>query len=283
MTPTAAVADIVLPKTTTLEEEEVDVSQTGVYVTYTAPASTRIGEVRCDMEIAAGLIARMRDRGALTAELLPWKDQAELNRFLIGDAEIDQAALRKDGFVEFPYQLGNFPAQFFKTPSGKIELYSSTLANLGLDPLPDHVRPLYERAKPASSADFPLVLQTGQREKTYHHSRFREQGWARKVSPDPTIRIHPVTAAKLGLADGAWITVETEAGPAPCRLRAEITDRTAPDVVTTGIGWWRPEATGPEFAALDINVNAALSYAGPMDPMSGSVDTRALPCRLRVA
>ncbi len=76
---------------------------------------------------------------------------------------------------------------------------------------------------------------------------------------------------------------KTEAGAAPCRLRTEITDRTAPDIVTTGIGWWRPEANGPEFDVLDINVNAALTYAGPMDPMSGSVDTRALPCRLRPA
>ena len=283
MTPTAAVADLVLPKTTTLEEEEVDVSQTGACVTYTAPASTRIEEVRCDIEIASGLMARMRELGALTAELLPWTSQADLNRFLIGDAQIDQAAMRRDGFSEFPYELGNFSAQAFKTPSGKIELYSSTLANLGLDPLPGHVRPLYERATGLVSTDFPLVLQTGQREKTYHHSRFREQSWARKVSPDPTIRIHPETAAKLGLADGAWVIVETEAGPAPCRLLAEITDRTAPNVVTTGIGWWRPEASSPEFAALDININAALTYAGPMDPMSGSVDTRALPCRLLVA
>jgi thiosulfate reductase/polysulfide reductase chain A len=87
----------------------------------------------------------------------------------------------------------------------------------------------------------------------------------------------------LGLVDGAWIIVETEAGPAPCRLRAEITDRTALNVVTTGIGWWRPEAMGPEYAVLDININAALTYDGPMDPMSGSVDTRSLPCRLLVA
>jgi thiosulfate reductase/polysulfide reductase chain A len=283
MTPTAAVADLVLPKTTTLEEEEIDVSQTGVCVTYTHPASARIGEVRCDMEIAAGLVARMRARGALTAELLPWANQADFNRFLIGEAQIDQEALRRDGFVEFPCTFGNFAEQSIKTPSGKFELYSNTLAKLGLDPLPDHVAPLYERAATAVSADFPLVLQTGQREKTYHHSRFREQAWARKVSPDPTIRIHPDTADRLGVADGSWIFVETEAGAAPCRLRAEITDRTAPDVVTTGIGWWRPEASGPEFAVLDININAAMTYAGPMDPMSGSVDTRALPCRLRTA
>jgi len=49
--------------------------------------------------------------------------------------------LRRDGFVEFPYELGNFSTQIFKTPSGKIELHSSTLANLGLDPLPDYVAP----------------------------------------------------------------------------------------------------------------------------------------------
>jgi anaerobic selenocysteine-containing dehydrogenase len=283
MTPTAAVADLVLPKTTTLEEEEIDISQNGHCVTYTAPASTPIGEVRCDMDIAAGLLSRMRARDAVTAELLPWADQAAFNQYLLGAASIDQDAMRRDGFAEFPYELGNFAAQSFKTPSGKVELYSNTLAALGLDPLPDHIPPLFERASQLVSTEFPLVLQTGQREKTYHHSRFRDQAWARKVSPEPTIRIHPVTAGRLGLVDGSWIIVETEAGAAPCRLRAEITDRTAPDVVTTGIGWWRPEDSGPEFAVLDINVNAALTYDGPMDPMSGSVDTRALPCRLRAA
>jgi anaerobic selenocysteine-containing dehydrogenase len=93
--------------------------------------------------------------------------------------------------------------------------------------------------------------------------------------------VHPDTAARYGLDDGSWVAVETEAGAGACRLRVEISDRTTPDVVTTGIGWWRPEAAAPEFAVLDINVNAALTYGGPMDPASGSVDTRYLPCRLR--
>ncbi|HEY8747595.1 MAG TPA: hypothetical protein VIM11_06465, partial [Tepidisphaeraceae bacterium] len=54
------------------------------------------------------------------AELLPWTNQVDLNRFLIGDAQIDQAAMRRDGFVEFPYELGNFSAQSFRTSSVKI-------------------------------------------------------------------------------------------------------------------------------------------------------------------
>lgn len=281
MTPTAAVADLVLPKTTTLEEEEIDIDQSAPCVIYTAPAATRVGEARCDMEIAAGLLARMRTRGAVTAELLPWADHAAFNRFLVEGTDIDVAALRRDGFARFPYEIGDFAAQSFKTRSGKVELYSHAMADAGLDPLPDYVPPLYERPETRLAPEFPLVLQTGQREKTYHHSRFREQAWARKVSPDPTLCVHPDTAARYGLDDGSWVAVETEAGAGACRLRVEISDRTTPDVVTTGIGWWRPEAAAPEFAVLDINVNAALTYGGPMDPASGSVDTRYLPCRLR--
>ncbi len=283
MTPTAALADIVLPKTTTIEEEEVDLDQSAPCVTYTAPASTRVGEARCDMEIAAGLYTQMRRRNALTAELLPWSDQHAFNRFLIGDSAVDFDSLKQDGFAAFPYRQGDFAAQTFRTPSGKIELYSHTMAELGLDPLPDYIAPLYERSPMASNPDFPLVLQTGQREKTYHHSRFRDQSWARKVSPDPTLRIHPDTAERLGLQEGEWVFVETEGGTGACRLCVEITDRTSPDVLTTGVGWWLPEAKGPLFGALDINVNAALTYEGPMDPATGSVDTRAIPCRVRAA
>ncbi len=281
MTPTAAVADLVLPKTTTLEEEEIDIDQSAPCVIYTAPASRRVGEVRCDMEIAAGLMERLRARGALAADLLPWADQSAFNRFLVGASGIDVATLKRDGYVTFSYEVGNFADQTFKTASGKVELLSNSMAEVGLDPLPDYVPPLYERSGDEASAAFPLILQTGLREKTYHHSRFREQAWARKVSPEPTVCIHPRTAMRLGVDEGDWVAVETEAGAGSCRLLVEISDRTTPEVVTTGIGWWRPEGAAPTFDALDINVNAALSYQGPTDPATGSVDTRSLPCRLR--
>ena len=283
MTPTAAVADLVLPKTTTLEEEEIDVDQGAPCVTYTAPVSARVGEVRCDMEIAAGLVARLRANGALAAELLPWTSQAAFNDFLVGEAAIDRDALRRDGFASFPFTTGDFAAQAFKTPSGKVELFSQTLADLGLDPLPDYVPPLYERPAASIGSDFPLILQTGRREKTYHHSRFRDQAWARKVSPDPLIHINPLTAERFGLSHGSWVLIEIKGGTGSCRARVETTDRTPPDVVTTGVGWWLPADAGSKLGLFDININAALTYAGPMDPASGSVDTRSLPCRLRAA
>jgi thiosulfate reductase/polysulfide reductase chain A len=135
-------------------------------------------------------------------------------------------------------------------------------------------------AAAAPPPDYPLTLQTGLRERTYHHSRFRDHAWARKSSPDPWLRIHPETARRLGVAEGDWVRVETAGHPGRCRLRAKLTDATAPDTVATGMGWWQPDAPGPDFGALEVNINAAMSYAGPYDPMSGSADTRGLRCRV---
>jgi anaerobic selenocysteine-containing dehydrogenase len=171
------------------------------------------------------------------------------------------------------------PAQRpFATPTGKIELLSTVMADLGLDPLPAFAMP----APAGSEAErlYPLTLITGDREKSYHHSRFRDQPWAMKVSPDPRLLMHPETARAMGLEDGAWVKLETARGAAACRLRIKLSDGSPRAVVSTGMGWWLPSAPAPEHGALDININAALDYDGASDPASGSVDVRGLPCRV---
>ncbi len=277
MTPTAALADIVLPKTTGLEEEEVTVQQQGPTVVYTAPVIAPQGEACCDLAIARGLIDRLAQRGALTRDVLPWRTQRELNAYLLGDSGLTIDALAQTGYATFDYAMGDFVSQRFNTPTGKIELYSERCAQHGLDPLPDYV-PLARTAQ--ADPAFPLLLQTGAREKAYHHSRFREQAWAKKMSPDPLARLHPHTATSLGLQSGEWIWMETRGGPGRCRLKVDVNERTPVGLLVTGMGWWRPDAPAPQFGALDVNVNAALSYAGPYDPMSGSPDSRAIPCRI---
>ena len=280
MNPTAAIADIVLPKTTTLEEEDVSINAHGPCVTWTAAVAERVGEPRTDVEIAAGLIKRMAVRGAADPKMMPWRTQREFNTYLLKDTTLSIEELARTGYAEFEHALGDFDRQVFKTPSGKVELWSQRMADAGLDPLPDWVP---TGASTENNPAYPFKLQTGLREKTYHHSRFREQAWARKVSPDPLLKIHPETAQSLGLTEGDWVNVETPRGTGRCRLKASITDATAPGIVVTGMGWWLPEAEGPEFGALDININAALSYAGPYDPASGSADTRGVPCRISLA
>ena len=74
--------------------------------------------------------------------------------------------------------------------------------------------------------------------------------------------------------------LEVARGKGACRLRIKLTDATPPDVVNTGMGWWLPSDPSPEHGALDVNINAALAYDGPWDPVSGSSDVRGLPCRV---
>jgi anaerobic selenocysteine-containing dehydrogenase len=285
MTPTAEWADIVLPKTTSLEEEDISFQAIGQIVLLARALVPPEGEARQEIDIAVPLLDRLEARQAAARRLIPWRSQRAFNEFLLGSSGITIAELEARGYARPRFPLGDFEARPFPTASGRIELAASRLAAHGLDPLPNYAPQIASLAgeTQAASADdeaFPLTLVTGDREKAFHHTRFREQAWARKVSPDPRLLIHPETAAGLGLADGEWVELETEARVGTCRLKAKLTDQTPPDVVSTGMGWWRPEDTAPDRGVLDININAALSYAGPYDPVTGSASIRGQRCRV---
>ena len=278
MTPTAEFADIVLPKTTTLEEEEVSFMPSGPTVLFTRAVVPPQGEARSEIDIALPLLEKMAERQALTRNLLPWRSQRAFNTYLLGDSGIRIEDLERTGFAQVNARHPS--GKPFATPTGKVELFSTTMDGLGLDPLPAYEKPSREHLPEAAARRYPLVLVTGDREKSYHHSRFRDQEWARKVSPDPRLTMHPDTARAMGLDDGAWVTLEVARGKGTCRLRIKLTDTTPRDVVNTGMGWWLPSDTSPEHGALDVNINAALPYDGPWDPVSGSSDVRGLRCRV---
>jgi len=86
MTPTAEQADIVLPKTTTLEEEEVSFMPSGPTVLFTRAVVPPQGEARSEIDIALPLLAKMAERRAITRHLLPWRSQRQFNTYLLGTA-----------------------------------------------------------------------------------------------------------------------------------------------------------------------------------------------------
>lgn len=278
MTPTAELADLVVPKTTGLEEDEIRLQPGGPLIAMTQAAVPPRGEARNDFAIARALLAKMRSRGAASANFLPWQSQDEFIEYLLGDSGVTLQALRRDGYAVFPYALENFDK--FPSPTGKIELYSEAIASIGVDPLPNFVAPARERADAALKSEFPLTLLTGDREKTYHHSRFRDQPWAKKISPDPRLLIHPATARAMAVADQQWVRIETPDARGSCKARIKVSEHTPEGVVSTGMGWWRPGSMMPGSGAFDVNINAAMTYDGPWDPISGSVDSRGMLCRI---
>jgi len=280
MTPTAEHADLVLPKTTTLEEEEVSFMPSGPTVLFTRALAPPQGEARCEIDIALPLLQKLAERQAIARHMLPWRSQREFNTYLLGSSGIDIEELQRTGYKQVNADPVTPQTRAFATRTGKVELYSPVLEELGLDPLPSYTAPTRTRLPEHLAQAYPLLLVTGDREKSYHHSRFRDQAWAQKVSPDPRLTMHPETARSLGLDDGAWVHLEVARGKGACRLRIKLSDATPHNVVNTGMGWWAPSGPAPERGALDININAALDYDGPYDPISGSSDIRGLACRV---
>lgn len=278
MTPTAELADIVLPKTTALEEDDIRLQPGGPLITYTQAAIPARGEARNDLDIARDLLARLKTRNAVSRDLIPWESEHDFIEYLLGDSGVTLEMLQRQGFGTYPYELEDFAK--FPTPTGKVELYSEAIASVGGDPLPDFVVPARETADGAARKDYPLVLLTGDREKTYHHSRFRDHPWARKISPEPRVLVHPATAEAMAVGDKQWVRIETPGARGTCKAKVKITDDTPEGVVSTGMGWWRPGSMAPGKGAFDVNINAAMTYDGPWDPISGSVDSRGMRCRI---
>src|SRR5262249_32823874 len=159
-------------------------------------------------------------------DFLPWEHEEDFIKFLLGDSGVTIEQLRHDGFATFPYELGGFDKRPFPSPTGKVELYSEAIASIGVDPLPNYVPPARDGADAMLRAKYPLTLLTGDREKTYHHSRFRDQPWAKKISPDPRLVVHPKTAQEIKVIDQQWVRLETPGAAGSCKLKVKISEAT---------------------------------------------------------
>jgi anaerobic selenocysteine-containing dehydrogenase len=172
----------------------------------------------------------------------------------------------------------------FATPSGKFELYSNVLKELGYDPLPFYEEPPESPIRtPDIARDFPLILITGGRFLPQFQSEDRQLGMGmREQHPDPLVEIHPDTARELGITEGDWVYIETRRGV--IKQKANITARIHPKVVNVEHNWWFPEQPGQEpwlFGLWQSNANVlTLDDPDSCDPLTGSWGMRALLCKI---
>ncbi len=115
---------------------------------------------------------------------------------------------RPQGLVYGKHEYQAYERYGFRTPSGKVELWSERVAEVGQDPLPAFLEPAESPlSTPDVAADYPLVLTTGARHVAYVASRGRNLPSLRRLMPEPVLDIHPQTAAALGVAEGGRVRV----------------------------------------------------------------------------
>ncbi len=272
LTPTARLADLVLPAATWLEQEDV-VNYMKLWCVLARPRLAQVGEVRDDREVMIDLARRLGH-----ADAFPWPSwRAFLDETLAGTG-LDFGAFCQKGILRGEMRYEKWRSGGFGTPTGKVEFHSQTLAAMGVSPLPVYREPPSSaRSRPDLAADYPLTLTTGARLRGYFHSEGRQLPSLRRLHPEPEAEFHPELAGPLGIAAGAWIRIETPSGSV--RMKARLTDAIAPDVVSAPHGWWFPEAPGQGWMRSNVNL---LFGEQPCDPDVGSEPLRSTLCRVRL-
>lgn len=268
MTPTAEKAHLFLPAATYLERVELcDYYGTLQAVPYVATRKQlfKVGEAVSDLDFWIELGKRMG-----YGEHFPWADAREALDFALEPSGLTLAGMEDLAEGGMPYgkvRLGHYEAKGgFATPSGKVELASETLRELGHDAVPRHKESPETAAGGATG--FPLTLTTGARTLQYLHSEHRDIERLAKRGRTPQAEIHPDTALLYGIEDGRPIEIESPHGTVV--MQARVTDTIMPRVVSLPHGW------------NDASVNDLTDdYQG--DAITGYPILKSKACRVRPA
>ncbi|WP_420632093.1 molybdopterin-containing oxidoreductase family protein [Candidatus Leptofilum sp.] len=251
MTDTADLADIVLPATSQLEHVDLHKGYGHTYLTYNQPAIPPLGESKSNWDVMCALAQEMgfdepwlhQSADEVLAEVL--STTAANNPVLAG---ITLEKLKQAGTMpltiepDVPFADGRFP-----TPSGKVELYSQTMADMGLDPLP-HWREVADsggRDGTKLNGRFPSDQALTLISPASHHfttSTFANQPDLLAREGKPFVEIHPDDAARQNIQTGDLVRLENSRGW--CDLQAKVTDRVRRGVVASSKGRWSKWGNG---------------------------------------
>jgi anaerobic selenocysteine-containing dehydrogenase len=272
-------ADFVLPATTYFENYSYQRSPG--YVQLRNRVIPPLSEARSNYDIFVALADRLG-----YGHLFP-KDEEALVEFVLKDHPVGLQQLREhpEG-VAFrkpatyrKYETGQLRADGqpgFETPTGKVEILSTLLAQHGYEPLPKYVEPLEgPLASPELAQQFPLVLNTGARIQSTYRSQHLNIPGLLKLQPEPFVLIHPRDAQSRGIKKGDRVWVESPRGKVP--FTAKVTDAVVPGVVEANVGGGSPIQAE---AWREANTNY-LTDPQNRDPISGFPVFKALLCDVR--
>ncbi len=282
MTPTAELADIVLPAALFPECDQL-VEAFG-HPSSTISARKKIvepaGECRDDREVAIEIAKRMG------MDVSPWNTLKDYLNWMLAYQGItfDDLLKKPNATLTLPrkYERYRSSSPAFHTPSGKVELYSKVFEAMGVDPLPVYEEPPESPLRtPELFKEFPFIY-THYRIYGYMHSEGRQIRRQRGLNPEPYLQMNLQRAAGLGIRPGDWVYLETpgSAGKARVKYRTQLIPDMHPDVVAGPHAWWFPEMAAPEHGCFESNINSIATLDPPYDPLVGVPQVRAILCRV---
>lgn len=267
-------ADIVLPATTSLERNDLGCAHLDPHLIAMKKVAEPQGESRSDYDILTGVAEAMGKK----AEFTLGRDEEGWLRYLYGQlvetVEADNQTLPTfdqfwdAGWIEVPFgrskerprlaaDLRRDPAANpIGTPSGRIEIFSSTIESFGYADCPPHPTWLEPRewhgAKIAET--YPLYLSSNQ-PSTRLHSQYDHGSVSRKskVQGREPVRIHPDDAAARQIAPGSIVRIFN--GRGSCLAAAQHDAGIQKGVLQLPTGAWFYPVTLPDGSTIDSHGN----------------------------
>jgi len=267
MTPTAALADLVLPAATNMEFD--DIGLYGLphgYVQARPKIIEPQGECWSDIKIVNEMGKRLGFRKYF------WEDTAQCLEEILAPSGMNYKQFSQVGILEGEKKYYKYREVGFRTPSGKVEIRSSILERDGYAPVP------FAHVPDDRDQVFPLVM-TSAKSRYFFHSAYRQLASLRKKHGKPKVIVHPKTAFEYKITSGDTVDVVTPYGR--IHLEAAISEKLQPSVVKVDYGWWFPERGEKSlFGWTESNINLLTSGSHPFDPVLGTTPLRSIPCRI---
>ena len=252
MNDTAWYADVVLPESSYIERYDPLYALDGK-VFIRQPVVEAQGEARSALWIYQQLGERLG-----LADYFQYSDEEDYLRQQLAPTGIDLAALKQAGYAE-PLVRPPEPSQeiSFNTPSGKIEVYSETLARAGFSPWPTWEEP----PAPEPGQFYLLTGKVGQ------HTQFATQNnqYLHKYEDEPRLWMNETVAQERGLKDGQLVRVTSPVGEVEVKLLA--TPAIRPDCLFMAAGYGhRSKGLRTAFGHGASDSDLHVTYT---DPISG--------------
>ncbi len=253
MNDTAWFSDVVLPEASYLERYD-PLLPVGDKAFLRQPAVEPQGESRSALWIYKQLGERLG-----LGDYFQYTDEEDYLRQQLAPVGASLEEAKVKGYVEMPKEGPEGPGEVdWNTASGKVELYSETLARAGFAGCATWEEP----PQPASDQ---FYLLTG---KVAQATQFGTQNnqLLHKYSDEQRLWMNTQAAASLGLADGDWVEITSQAGKAHSQLL--VTQAIRPDCVylTPGYGHLSKGLT----TAYGIGTCDSVLHVTYTDPISGS-------------
>ncbi|RNB76751.1 molybdopterin-containing oxidoreductase family protein [Brevibacillus panacihumi] len=235
LTETALYADIVLPATASYENTDFYTSYWHHYIHLQKPVIAPYGQSKSNVEVFRLLAKGMGFADAMfddtEEDLIRQALNFPQNPYLYG--------IEYEELLEQNYVKARIHAPFIEnlpTPSGRIELYSSQMENVGLPPLPTYA-PL-----PVESS-YPYWFIPGPNH-NFLNSTFSNNAKHARMEKQPRLYMNTDDAKANGIEEGDWVEVRNDRGV--CELVVSVGDTVLPGVVVSQ-GLWADSPDSKHF------------------------------------